>query len=226
VSRFAVFFLLVISPMLAMLLALLGLETIPANPLGWFLLLVGVIYSAGVIIVYSIRKERFWEPAGGGVTIHEERGDRSFWFIALGMIAAFYASPIEYRYFPAILPRDAWMSTLGVGLVILGVALFVWARRSLKSHYSGHISVKTVQTLVKSGPYGLIRHPAYAGYLLMALGISLGYASLAGLISVLILLVPSLVYRVKVEEKLLTEHFGAIYRQYMHRTKRLIPGIW
>jgi protein-S-isoprenylcysteine O-methyltransferase Ste14 len=72
----------------------------------------------------------------------------------------------------------------------------------------------------------LIRHPAYAGYLLMALGISLGYASLVGLISVLILLVPSLIYRVNVEEKLLTLHFGAAYRQYMRRTKRLIPGIW
>jgi hypothetical protein len=33
--------------MLAMLLALLGIETIPTNPLGWFLLLVGVINSAG-----------------------------------------------------------------------------------------------------------------------------------------------------------------------------------
>jgi len=47
VSHYAVFFLLVISPMLAMLLALLGIETIPTNPLGWFLLLVGVINSAG-----------------------------------------------------------------------------------------------------------------------------------------------------------------------------------
>jgi len=226
VSRLAVFFLLVISPLLAMLLALLGVETIPTNPLGWFLLLVGVIYSAGVIIVYSIRKERFWEPAVDGVTTQEEHGDRSFWFIALGMIAAFYASPVEYLYFPAILPRNAWMSTLGVELVILGVALFIWARVALRANYSGHISVKTGQTLVQSGPYEFIRHPAYTGYLLMALGISLGYASLAGLILVLILLVPSLVYRVKVEEKLLTVHFGAAYRQYMRRTKRLIPGIW
>ena len=225
-SRLAVFFLLVISPLLAMLLALLGVETIPTNPLGWFLLLVGVIYSAGVIIVYSIRKERFWEPAVDGVTTQEEHGDRSFWFIALGMIAAFYASPVEYLYFPAILPRNAWMSTLGVELVILGVALFIWARVALRANYSGHISVKTGQTLVQSGPYEFIRHPAYTGYLLMALGISLGYASLAGLILVLILLVPSLVYRVKVEEKLLTVHFGAAYRQYMRRTKRLIPGIW
>jgi protein-S-isoprenylcysteine O-methyltransferase Ste14 len=226
VSRFAVFFLLVISPMLAMLLALLGLETIPANPLGWFLLLVGVIYSAGVIIVYSIRKERFWEPAGDGVTTHEERGDRSFWFIALGMIAAFYSSPVEYLFFPAFLPRNTWMSALGVGLVAFGTALFVWARVALRTNYSGHISVNSGQTLVQNGPYQFIRHPAYTGYLLMALGISLGYASLVGMILVLALLLPSLVYRIKVEEKLLIEHFGTTYHQYIRKTKRLIPGIW
>ncbi len=118
------------------------------------------------------------------------------------------------------------MSTLGVGLVIFGAALFVWARRSLKTGYSGHLSVKTGQTLVQSGAYGSIRHPAYAGYLMMALGISLGYASLVGIILVLTVLLPSLVYRIKVEEKLLTGHFGAAYQQYMRKTKRLIPGIW
>ena len=51
-SQIAKFFLLVVAPILAMLLALLGVETIPANPLGWFLLLVGVVYIAGVVIVY------------------------------------------------------------------------------------------------------------------------------------------------------------------------------
>jgi protein-S-isoprenylcysteine O-methyltransferase Ste14 len=86
--------------------------------------------------------------------------------------------------------------------------------------------VNSGQTLVQSGPYQFIRHPAYTGYLLMALGISLGYASLVGIILVLALLLPSLVYRIKVEEKLLIEHFGTAYHQYMRKTKRLIPGIW
>jgi hypothetical protein len=46
-SRSAKFFLIFIAPLLAMLLARLGLETLPAHPLGWFLLLVGVGYIAG-----------------------------------------------------------------------------------------------------------------------------------------------------------------------------------
>jgi protein-S-isoprenylcysteine O-methyltransferase Ste14 len=206
-SCIAVFFLLVITPILAMLLALLGVETLPSNPLGWFLLLVGVGYICGVGIVYFVRKERFWESALNGATLHEERGDRSLWFITLGMIAAFYLSPVDYIYFPTILPRNVWVSSIGLGLVTLGAALFVWARRVLRKNYSGHISVKSAQSLVQSGPYRFIRHPAYAGYLLMALGITLGYSSLAGLISVVALLLPSLVYRMTVEERLLSEHF-------------------
>jgi protein-S-isoprenylcysteine O-methyltransferase len=225
-SRKAVIFLLVMVPLLAVLLAWLGVETHPTNPLGWFLFLVGVVYSAGVVIVYFIRKDRFWESSSGGDTTQEERGDRSFWLITLGMMAAFYLSPVEYLYLPASLPRNTWMSFSGIGFILIGVTLFVWARRTLSRSYSGHISVKSGQFLVQSGPYRLIRHPAYAGYLLMALGISLGYSSLAGMISVLVLLLPSLVYRMNVEEKLLTEHFGEAYRQYASQSKRLIPGIW
>jgi protein-S-isoprenylcysteine O-methyltransferase Ste14 len=225
-SRIAIFFLLVIAPLLAMLLALLGVETVFTNPLGGFLLLVGLAYLIGLVIVYWIRKERFWESSMNGATIRQEHGDRSFWLITAGMLAVFYLSPVEYLYITAFLPRTPFMAAGGLGLVILGVVLFIWARKTLRDNYSGHISVKAGQTLVQSGPYRFIRHPAYTGYLLMALGISLGYASLAGLVAVLLLLLPGMVYRMNVEEKLLAQHFGDAYSQYMCTTKRLIPGIW
>ncbi len=225
-SQLAKFFLLVVAPILAILLALLGVKTLPANPLGWFLLLVGVVYTVGVVIVYAIRKERFWESPLHGAPSHEERGDRSLWFITLGMLAAFYLSPVEYIYLTASLPRNAWMSVSGVGLVGVGTVLFIWARSALGRNYSGHVSVKTGQALVQSGPYRFIRHPAYAGYLLIALGISLGYSSLAGLASIVVVLLPGLIYRMKVEERLLTRHFGEAYRQYGDGIKRIIPGIW
>jgi protein-S-isoprenylcysteine O-methyltransferase Ste14 len=79
---------------------------------------------------------------------------------------------------------------------------------------------------VQSGPYRLIRHPAYAGYMLMAVGISLGYSSLAGLASMLVILLPGLIYRMQVEERLLRVFFRDAYRQYAVRVKRIIPGIW
>jgi protein-S-isoprenylcysteine O-methyltransferase Ste14 len=35
-----------------------------------------------------------------------------------------------------------------------------------------------------------------------------------------------LAYRMKIEERLLTEQFGDEYRAYAGRSKKLIPGIW
>lgn len=225
-NRLAVFFLLFITPILAILLALLGIKTLPTNPLGWFLLFVGVIYSVGMVIIYFIKKEHFWESSINETNRYEEQGDLSFWFITLGMLIVFYTSPIEYLFLSALLPRNVWMSFSGVVLVTLGSGLFVWARRTLKKNYSGHVSVKNGQILVQSGPYRFIRHPAYGGYFLMALGISIGFSSLIGGISILALLLPALVYRIKVEEKLLVRHFGLPYQEYVSHTNRLIPFIW
>ncbi len=225
-SRAAVFFLLVISQLMAVLLALLGLKTLSTNALGWILLLIGAGYVVGTGLVYFIRGQRFWESDTGGEVVKEEKGDKSFWFISLGMAAAFFFSPLETIYLPEILPRNTGFMVAGLTLAILGMGLFLSARRTLKKTYSGHLSVKSRQELVQTGPYRFIRHPAYSGYLLMALGISLGYSSLAGLISILVLLLPSLVYRMNFEEKLLTAYFGEEYYQYMKATKRIIPGIW
>jgi protein-S-isoprenylcysteine O-methyltransferase Ste14 len=226
VSRTAKFFLLGIAPVLAILLVLLGFATQRTNPLGWFLVLTGVAYPAGVVMVYIIRRKHFWESSLGGAITQEERGDRSYWLITTGMMVAFYLPPVDYLYFAAIIPRIDWSKASGIGLVLLGTGLFVWARQVLHTNYSGHVSVKSGQTLTQSGPYRVIRHPAYAGYLLMALGISLGYSSLAGLCAVLLLLIPGMVYRIRVEENFLEAHFGDGFHQYASRTKRLIPGIW
>lgn len=219
-------FLLVATPALAVLLALLGLKTLSTNPLGWFLMLVGVVYAAGVVIAFYIRKEQFWESTLKGTTTQEEPGDRSFWLITMGMMAAFYLPPIEYLFFAPVLPRTNWMAFSGAFIIILGISLFVWARRVLGTNYSGHVAVKEGQELVQNGPYRLLRHPAYMGYFLMALGIGLGYSSIAGLIVIFVLLLPVMVYRINVEERMLAGHFREAYYEYARRTKRFVPGIW
>ncbi len=225
-SRLAIFFLMVVAPALSICLALLGLETLRTNLLGWFLLLTGIIFAAGIVVAAYIRREQFWEARLKGNTAKEERGDRSFWLIALGMVGGFYLAPVEYLYFPAILPRPAWIQIPASLLTILGAALFVWARRALGKSYSGHVSVTEDQPLAQNGPYRFIRHPAYAGYVWMSLGLAVGYSSLAGLAAALFVLLPAVIYRIRVEDKLLAEHFGAQFDDYARKTKRLLPGIW
>jgi len=225
-SRPATIFLLIVAPGLAVLLALLGLETLHSNILGWFLLLTGIVYIAGIAIDYYVRKEEFWESGYDGSYQLEERSDHSFWLIAFGILAVFYLSPLEYLYFASFQPRNVWIEAIGVELVLLGGILFFWVRQTLGKQYSGHVSVKKEQELVQSGPYHIIRHPAYLGYLLMALGLALGYSSFAGLVAILLILIPAAIFRILVEDRLLAENFGAQFDEYARKMKRLIPGIW
>jgi protein-S-isoprenylcysteine O-methyltransferase Ste14 len=225
-SRLSVLFLMVLAPALAICLALLGLETLHDNFLGWFLLALGIAYPAGGMIYYFIRREPFWKSARGGEAAREEKGDRSFWLILPGFLVAFFASPIEWIYLPSLMPRAPWMQIAGLVLILAAAAMRVWVRVHIRGLYSGHVEVQSDHRLVQSGPYRFIRHPGYTGFLLLALGVTVGYSSLVGLAAIPVLLLPGLAYRMKVEERLLTEEFGDEYRAYALKTRQLIPFVW
>jgi protein-S-isoprenylcysteine O-methyltransferase Ste14 len=225
-SRVAVFFLMIIAPALSICLALLGLDTLAKNILGWFLLVFGIAYPAGSVIYYFIRHEPFWKSFGNRPLVREEKGDRSFWLILPGFLAVFFAPPLEWMYLPDLLPRATEMQVAGLTLLLIGFVFRVWSRSHIRGLYSGHLEVQTDHRLIQSGPYRLVRHPGYTGFLLMTLGVVIGYSSVIGLAGIVLLLLPGLAHRMQVEERLLAEQFGEEYRDYAHKTKRLIPGIW
>jgi protein-S-isoprenylcysteine O-methyltransferase Ste14 len=225
-SRLAVFFLLVVAPALSIFLALLGLETLRQNLLGWFLLIMGIAYPAGGVIFYFIRREPFLKMLRGGETMLEEKSDLSFWAILPGFLAVFFAPPLEWFYLPPVLPRTLPLQTAGLVLILASVCLRIWARSHIRGLYTGHVEIQKDHQLVQSGPYRLIRHPGYSGFLLMALGMAIGYSSWIGLAAIPLLLLPGLAYRMHVEERLLIEQFGDAYREYARHSKKLIPGVW
>ena len=225
-NRIALFFLLVVASALAIVLALLGLETVGNNLLGWILLCLGTAYPAGILIDHHAHQERYRGTAAGGRSGAEERGDLSFWLILPGFLMAFFASPLEWLYLGRILPRTTAWQIVGVVLFLAGVALVVWARWSLRSSYTTHLAVEGGQPLVDSGPYRIVRHPAYGGLLLMALGVVIGYSSAIGLAAIPVLLLPGVAYRIRVEERLLAAQLGEVYAAYARRTRCIIPGLW
>jgi len=114
----------------------------------------------------------------------------------------------------------------GVGISLAGMALRLWAVRTLGQYFTYVVKVTPDQTVVETGPYRLIRHPSYAGALLTGIGIglSMGYAATAAIIGATSLL--AYLLRMRVEEKALAEGIGPPYRAYMARTRRLIPYLW
>ncbi len=82
------------------------------------------------------------------------------------------------------------------------------------------------QELVTAGPYRLIRHPGYAGSLLVWIGYALGAGSWAAAILISLVLGGAYLYRIAAEERMLRAEFGATYQMYQQRTWRLIPGLF
>jgi protein-S-isoprenylcysteine O-methyltransferase Ste14 len=211
-------FLLVAGNALALFLALLALETTSTNFLGWFLFAASIAYGAGgVIYLWRSREED---------TRRTERGNQSFWRILPGFTAIFFAPPLEFLFLPAILPRGIGMELAGLVIILTGLALRAWTRTTSGGMYSGYLRVKIGQVLVTDGPYRFVRHPGYTGFIIMGIGLCIGYSSLIGLAAIPALLLPGLAYRVKVEDRILTEQFGDEFRAYAHKSNKMIPGIW
>jgi protein-S-isoprenylcysteine O-methyltransferase Ste14 len=114
---------------------------------------------------------------------------------------------------------------IGVTLYLLGGALRLWPTFVLGSRFSGLVAIQSGHTLETHGIYSLVRNPSYLGMLTNMLGWGLAFRSWAGVAVAATLLVP-LVARIRSEEGLLREHFGAEYDAYVAHTWRLIPGIY
>ena len=212
-------FLLVIGNALALLLALLALETTPTNFLGWFLFATGIAYGVGGVIY-------LWRNRTMDTSTRVEAGNRSFWWILPGFLVVFFAPPLEFLHLPAFLPRGIGMELAGLLMILLGLSLRVWTRLTAGGMYSGYVHIRVQHVLVTDGPYRFVRHPGYAGFVVMALGLAIGYSSWIGLAAIPLLLLPGLGYRMRVEEHLLIDMFGDEYRLFSLKTKKLIPGIW
>jgi hypothetical protein len=61
----------------------------------------------------------------------------------------------------------------GLALTAAGVGFCIWARAYPGGHWSGSVTVKVDHQLVRTGPYRLVRHPIYTGFLLGLVGTAL-----------------------------------------------------
>ena len=114
---------------------------------------------------------------------------------------------------------------LGVVFYAAGGALRLAAVFALGRRFSGLVAIQKGHRLKTDGLYARVRNPSYVGLLVNAVGLALVFRSAPGLILALALIWP-LVPRMKAEERLLEETFGAEYRAYKARTARLIPGVY
>lgn len=113
---------------------------------------------------------------------------------------------------------------LGLALAVAGIAFRWYAIARLGRFFETRVTVKADQVVVDTGPYRLVRHPSYTGALLTLFGVLLSATNWLSLACFLLAL-PGFAYRIAVEENALANGIGQPYRDYMRRTKRLIPYV-
>jgi protein-S-isoprenylcysteine O-methyltransferase Ste14 len=82
------------------------------------------------------------------------------------------------------------------------------------------------QPVITTGPYRVLRHPSYAGMLLVLGGIGLSYGNWLSLAALVFPPLIGFIYRIHVEEAALSATLGAAYTTYASRRKRIIPFVW
>ena len=119
-----------------------------------------------------------------------------------------------------------WLQALGaLGVALSTYVTFLTFRENSYAAPVVKIQRERGHRVVSTGPYAYVRHPMYAGGLLMFVGMPLQLGSWLGLAAVA-LLVPLLAFRMVMEERTLAEELDG-YRDYAkHVPSRLVPGIW
>jgi protein-S-isoprenylcysteine O-methyltransferase Ste14 len=179
-------------------------------------------FIAGAWIVWLIT----WILAAGWsarTASHHDLGaespSRVLTLAAIVMIIASYW-PIESALLWATPPTLAWAAFL---LVVIGLG-FTWAARlHLGPLWSSTSAPTEDHRIVDSGPYGIVRHPVYAGLLLAAMATAIERGRIEAVAGAAVL-IAAISLRAKLEERFLRRDLGdEAYASYRRRVPMLIP---
>jgi protein-S-isoprenylcysteine O-methyltransferase Ste14 len=118
------------------------------------------------------------------------------------------------------------LAATGAIVAAAGSAVMLWARANLGGAWSFVPAAAEQSGLVITGPYRSVRHPIYLGLSMVALGQALAFSSGPASVVVLVAVIPTFLWRARVEEDLLTAVFGDRYLRYRQRTSMIIPYVF
>lgn len=122
------------------------------------------------------------------------------------------------------IPPLPWLMWLGAALTLTGLLFAIWARLYLGKNWSGLVTVKHDHELIRTGPYRFVRHPIYSGILLALTGTVLCRRNLWGFLGVALVWL-GLWLKSRLEERFMTETFGAQYDDYRRTTGAILPHL-
>jgi len=152
----------------------------------------------------------------------------SSWVVAgVVLIAANIWLYLAPRVVPAATIRPGAVAfAIGMVVFLAGVVVRGWSFTTLGQYFTYNIRVSPDQTVVTAGPYRMVRHPSYAGGLLIYIGIGLTAANWISFAAMALLPFLAIAWRIRLEENALLTTLGDNYRSYAADHKRLVPLVW
>lgn len=162
----------------------------------------------------------------------------------LGKKAGLVSSPLDmalefaafaaWMVIPLIYIFSAWLNFadyplpdlagwLGVVIFCAAIWLFGLAYSELGSNWSPRIEIMEEHTLVTSGIFAYIRHPVYAAMFLWSLAEPLLLHNWIAGPGLLVIFIPLYLLRMPSEERMMLDHFGKAYTDYIAQTGRILP---
>jgi protein-S-isoprenylcysteine O-methyltransferase Ste14 len=127
---------------------------------------------------------------------------------------------------PEVASRLPVSKIVGLVVMVIGFVIAFTAVFTLKKFYSSALVTRVDHRLITHGIYRVVRHPIYLGVVLVCCVALPVYSSSAWGFLILSLLIPIFLGRIRMEERLLIEHFGDAYREYTSSTRKLIPLVY
>jgi protein-S-isoprenylcysteine O-methyltransferase Ste14 len=172
------------------------------NPARITLLLLAAtaLLDIGLILSTRIARERDWAPISIVMTVIG-----SFYYLAFRIDPGYHLIP----------------ETVAVGLQITGILIQICAKLTLRRSFG---LLPANRGVVVRGPYRVVRHPIYFGYIIRDLGFLLPNFGIQNVI-VLTVHLGVQICRIVREERVLSK--DSSYREYMSRVRyRLIAGVF
>lgn len=163
-----------------------------------------LVLSEGFVVIFVLLRRRTQ-------TISQKPGD---WLLALGGTVA-----------PLLVDTSGGGVLAPIGFLIVAMLAGIFLQLAAKLTLGRRFGVVPANRGVTvAGPYRILRHPMYAGYLLTHIAYFLGHANLWNA-AIYIVEAVFQIARIRAEEALLAEDAG--YRSFRDRVRyRLLPGVF
>ncbi len=173
-------------------------------------------------IIFSL----YWEIAAGKT--REDAKRESNWSRLVHSVLANGALLLILIPVPGlrlrVIPNVPAWHWVGQAIEWFGLALAIWARRTLGANWSGRITAKVGHELIRSGPYKRVRHPIYTGILGMYAGTAIYVGGLHAVLGAFIALAAYL-RKLRLEEANMEAIFGKSYAEYRKMSWALVPWV-